>query len=46
LESQLATLEEPSPDERAWVCDITESPRDLVAALVARVGVSEGHRDL
>jgi gluconokinase len=36
LESQLATLEEPSPDERAWVCDITESPRDLVAALVAR----------
>lgn len=36
LESQLATLEEPSPDEHAWVCDIKESPEDLVAALVAR----------
>ena len=36
LESQLATLEEPSADEHAWVCDITESPKDLVASLVAR----------
>ena len=36
LESQLATLEEPAPDEHAWVCDIKESPEDLVAALVAR----------
>jgi gluconokinase len=36
LESQFATLEEPSPDEDAWVCDIRESPQDLVAALVAR----------
>ena len=36
LESQLDTLEEPSPDENAWVSDITESPEDLVAALVAR----------
>jgi gluconokinase len=36
LQSQLATLEEPSPDEHAWVCDITQSPKDLVAALVAR----------
>lgn len=36
LESQLDTLEEPSPDEGAWVCDIHESPRDLVEALVAR----------
>lgn len=36
LESQLATLEEPSPDEDAWVIDITESPENLVAALVAR----------
>jgi gluconokinase len=34
LESQLLTLEEPSPDENAWVCDIRKSPRDLVAALV------------
>jgi gluconokinase len=34
LDSQLATLEEPSPDENAWVCDIRKSPQDLVAALV------------
>ena len=34
LESQLATLEEPSPDENAFVCDISRSPLDLVAALV------------
>ena len=36
LESQFDTLEEPSPDEDAWVCDIRQSPQDLVAALVAR----------
>jgi gluconokinase len=36
LESQLATLEEPSPDEDAWVIDITDSPETLVAALVTR----------
>jgi len=36
LESQLATLEDPSADEDAWVIDITESPESLVAALVAR----------
>jgi gluconokinase len=37
LESQLETLEEPASDERAWVCDIGESPEDIVAALIARV---------
>jgi gluconokinase len=36
LDSQFATLEEPSPDEDAWACDIRQSPEDLVAALVAR----------
>jgi carbohydrate kinase (thermoresistant glucokinase family) len=36
LDSQLSTLEEPSPDEKAWVCDIMESPEDIVAALMAR----------
>ena len=36
LESQFATLEEPSPDEHAWVCDVRQSPQVLVAALVAR----------
>ena len=36
LESQFAALEEPSPDEHAWVCDIRQSPEDIVATLVAR----------
>jgi gluconokinase len=36
LESQLATLEEPSPDERAWVCDIRETPDAIVADLGKR----------
>ena len=36
LDSQLSTLEEPSPDEQAWVCDIMESPEDIVATLMAR----------
>jgi gluconokinase len=36
LESQLATLEKPSPDEQVWVCDIRESPEDIVAALRVR----------
>lgn len=34
LESQLATLEEPAADERAWVCDIRETPDTIVADLV------------
>jgi len=38
LESQLATLEEPSSDEEAWLCDISQSPDAIVAALVARSG--------
>ena len=37
LDSQLATLEEPSPDERAWVCDIAEPPESIVDAVLARV---------
>ncbi len=36
LESQLATLEAPSPDEQAWVCDISEAPEAIVAGLVSR----------
>ena len=36
LESQLETLEEPAPDERAWVCDIRETPDTIVAGLVRR----------
>ena len=36
LESQIAILEEPSPDEDAWVADIAESPESIVAGLVTR----------
>lgn len=36
LDSQLAILEEPSPDERAWVCDISERPDTIVSDLVTR----------
>ena len=34
LESQLAILEEPSADERAWVCDIRDTPETIVGDLV------------
>jgi gluconokinase len=37
LDSQFAILEEPAPDEAAWVCDIGQTPERLVAELVARV---------
>lgn len=36
LESQLSILEEPSPEERALVCDISEAPHAIVADLVTR----------
>lgn len=37
LDSQFATLEEPSPDEGAWVCDIRQTPEEIVAGLVNRI---------
>jgi gluconokinase len=40
LDSQLSILEEPSPDERAWVCDISAAPHAIVAALVTRTASS------
>ena len=36
LESQLSILEEPAPDEHAWVCDISEAPHTIVNSLVTR----------
>lgn len=36
LDSQLATLEEPSPEEDAWVCDIRQTPDAIVADLATR----------
>ena len=40
LDSQLAILEEPSPDEGAWACDIRETPDSIVADLVRRTASS------
>lgn len=37
LESQLATLEPPSPDEQAWTFDLAETPESIVAQIVARL---------
>lgn len=37
LDSQFATLEDPTPDERALACDIRKPPDDIIAALVERV---------
>jgi gluconokinase len=36
VDSQLATLEEPDPDEHAVTCDIQESPQQIVDDIVAR----------
>jgi gluconokinase len=37
LDSQLATLEPPAADERAWALDAAESPERIVADLLTRV---------
>jgi carbohydrate kinase (thermoresistant glucokinase family) len=39
LDSQLATLEEPSYDENAWVVDATIPPDEIVNDLVTRVSL-------
>lgn len=36
LESQFATLEEPVPEENAWVIDISRSPAQIIAELGSR----------
>ena len=36
VDSQFATLEAPGRDEDAWVCDVSEPPESIVAALAAR----------
>jgi gluconokinase len=38
LDSQLATLEEPAPDEQAIPVDVALAPDEIVAAVVARLG--------
>jgi gluconokinase len=39
LESQLATLEPPAPEERAWTFDLADAPETIVAHVVARLDV-------
>ena len=39
LDSQLAALEPPTPDEGAWACDIALGPGDIVASLVERIAI-------
>jgi carbohydrate kinase (thermoresistant glucokinase family) len=36
LENQLSILEKPSPDEGAWVFDISLSPDEIITAVLAR----------
>src|SRR2546423_12171841 len=36
LDSQLAILEEPTPDENAWIFEIAPAPEKIVTDLVAR----------
>jgi gluconokinase len=37
LDSQLAALEPPAPDEDAWACDVRLIPREIVASLLERI---------
>jgi len=37
LDSQLATLEPPAPDEGAWIYDVRQTPEAIVADLLKRV---------
>ena len=36
LDSQFAALQKPSPEEDAWICDIADSPADIVADILDR----------
>jgi gluconokinase len=40
LESQLAALEPPGPDEGAWAFNIQFNPREIVAAVIERISAS------
>ncbi|MEU9507915.1 gluconokinase [Micromonospora sp. NPDC048170] len=42
LESQLATLEQPHPDESVLVLDVSLTPDELVSAALDRLGLSSG----
>jgi len=36
LESQFAALEEPAPEENAWIIDVSRSPAQIIAELGSR----------
>ena len=38
LDSQLATLEPPTPEEHAWTFDLADTPESIVDEIVARLG--------
>lgn len=42
VDSQFGDLEEPQPDERAFVCDIGQAPHEIVAGLLPRLTVPTG----
>jgi carbohydrate kinase (thermoresistant glucokinase family) len=46
LDSQFATLEEPGEDEHAVVMQIDAPPRDMVEAVVARLGIGTTPREM
>ena len=37
LDSQLATLEPPAPEEHAWTLDLADTPESIVAQIMARL---------
>ena len=41
LDSQLAALELPAADERAWTYDVRESPEAIVTAILARLRMND-----
>lgn len=36
LDTQIATLEEPDPDEKAWIFDVSQSIQEIVDMIIAR----------
>ncbi|MFL5562475.1 MAG: gluconokinase [Gemmatimonadaceae bacterium] len=44
LDSQLATLEIPSPDEGAWIYDAEQAPDEIIAQLTSRIRANMGAR--
>ena len=43
LDSQISTLETPSPDENAWSYDAQQTPEEIVNAIIVRLHTETGH---